>query len=738
MRWSIVGLIFRRELIDQLRDRRTLFMIVVLPMLLYPISGLGMLQFFQPSSPRPYTVALVGWERLPPAEGPTLTAVAALGPGMPLSAAAVARLAQADFPPLLAVAHLPGRARFLSYAPDVVPNATTLTAQTFDSLEEATNLLQSGQVDLVLVVDEHFRALLERGQRPAIKMQGRPGDDRSRQAAVKVTPILLRYREALKETRLFRQGLPPGFDDTLYIDEQETMMQAGRRDAGALFRVMAQVFPFILVMWCLAGALYPAVDLCAGEKERGTMETLLISPVSREEIVWGKFLTIWLFSGVTAFLNLLSMGLTTWYFGQQFGQNPFRPSSLFWGTLLLLPLSAFFSAICLAVGVYARSSKEGQYYLMPLFLLTLPLLSLTLSVKLNAFYSMVPITGVALLLKAMMEEGTPWLHLATYFIPVLAPMAIYSWLALRWAIEQFQREEVLFREAEQFDLRVWIRNLFRDKEPLPGAGMALFCFGVVMVLKLIGATIPLRTAPQVHITILYLAGVLTPTLMIAVLLTTRPVQGLALRPCWPGDVLLALVLATLLVIPGALTTHFIVENVPGLKERLRDYLGYLPGALPGAPLEITSLVWVGLLLLLVSICEEVAFRGFILTGLSRRFTPQGALFLSSFLFALFPLNVYQVVPHFLLGLVLGLLTQRTGSLVPALVFHASYNALVGLGLIAGPQVAPEVFAWFIAADGAITPTGWGVGALCLAAVAALLPLLLRRKVLLPQGTGTAT
>ena len=77
------------------------------------------------------------------------------------------------------------------------------------------------------------------------------------------------------------------------------------------------IFPFLLVMWSLTGALYPAVDLCAGEKERGTMETLLISPASREEIVWGKFLTIWVFSSATAVLNLFSMGITTMLIGSQ-------------------------------------------------------------------------------------------------------------------------------------------------------------------------------------------------------------------------------------------------------------------------------------------------------------------------------------------------------------------------------------------------------------------------------------
>ena len=108
------------------------------------------------------------------------------------------------------------------------------------------------------------------------------------------------------------------------------------------------------------------------------METLLISPASREEIVWGKFLTIWVFSAATALLNLLSMAVTAWTLGSQLPLDAFRPAVLFWSALLVLPLSAFFSAVSLAVGAYARSSKEGQYYLMPLFLVTLPLVCLTL------------------------------------------------------------------------------------------------------------------------------------------------------------------------------------------------------------------------------------------------------------------------------------------------------------------------------------------------------------------------
>ena len=72
----------------------------------------------------------------------------------------------------------------------------------------------------------------------------------------------------------------------------------------------SKILPMLLLLWALTGAFYPAIDLCAGEKERGTLETLLSSPAERSEIVLGKLLTIMLFSIATAVLNLASMGIT--------------------------------------------------------------------------------------------------------------------------------------------------------------------------------------------------------------------------------------------------------------------------------------------------------------------------------------------------------------------------------------------------------------------------------------------
>src|SRR5206468_609084 len=210
--------------------------------------------------------------------------------------------------------------------------------------------LAGKQVDLLLSAPPDFWERLENGDRPAVQVLQRDGDDRSKQAALRVYALLGQWKKHLTEVRLIRSGLPAG----------------------------------------------------------------------REEIVLGKFLTIWVFSAGTALLNLASMGMSTWQFSNQLPHGALSVATLAWCVLLALPLSAFFSAVSLAIGAYARSSKEGQYYLMPLFLVTTPLIALTFApgVELNPFYSLVPVTGVALLMQRLMTaplDKVPWL----YFVPVL-------------------------------------------------------------------------------------------------------------------------------------------------------------------------------------------------------------------------------------------------------------------------------------------------------------------------------
>ncbi|HTU90226.1 MAG TPA: ABC transporter permease subunit, partial [Gemmataceae bacterium] len=560
MRWSIVRLIWFREMRDQLRDRRTVFMIAVLPVLLYPVAGFGVMQLALVHLGKQTVIGIQGRQYLPalsphcsafsPAPILSWLALTPAAPGVPLSGvervSAALALEQArrsdrhqDYPPLFLGEG--DNLRFPSLYLDNPDEARTLVLRSLDTPTPDADpsppngrsdsflahvdrrCLDSRQVDFLLVVPANFEEILWNNGRPPLYVLTREDDDRSRLVDNRLSRILRRWKQHLKEVRLLRQGLPADYDDAIEVrDEAPSSKPPSQRASDELLAILVRVFPFVLVMWSLAGALYPAVDLCAGEKERGTMETLLISPAGREEIVWGKFLTIWVFSAATALLNLASIGLTTWNFGHILASHAaFRPAALFWAVALLLPLSAFFSATCLAIGAYARSTKEGQYYLMPLFLVTLPLILLTLApgVELNHFYSMIPVTGVALLLQKLMAVKPPDSNLWRFFVPVLAPMLVYSWLSLRWAIEQFQREEVLFREAERLDLKLWLRRLFRNKEASPSVGQALFCFALIFGLHWLSLSAGGRVSLVSYNAVRYLAFVAAPPLFMALLLT---------------------------------------------------------------------------------------------------------------------------------------------------------------------------------------------------------------------------
>jgi sodium transport system permease protein len=724
MRWSIVRLIWRRELRDQLRDRRTVFMVVGLPLLLYPLLGFGLLQFAFGFGRPQFTVGVVGADHLPPAEAASATpqqaaswlavapAHAAGGIDLVTGAAARARLdgliRASAFPPLLT-----GPADNPQFAPpllDAAQDADGLAVRLLDPPDAPAEAwpgqvdrapLEGKQVDLILAVPPDFRARLDRGERPALHLLAREGDDRSRAAGRRVQKVLGRWKNGLKEARLLRRGLPPDYDDVFVVEEPQRDRGADARMAEGLYEMLVRVFPFMLVMWSLAGALYPAVDLCAGEKERGTMETLLITPASREEIVWGKFLTIWVFSAATTLLNLASMGISTWQFSGILPGDALRPAPLLWCVILLLPTSAFFSALCLAVGAYARSSKEGQYYLMPLFLLSMPLIFLTLApgVELNALYSMVPVTGVALLLQRLMlassPEQIPWL----YFAPVLGPLLFYGWLALRWAIEQFRREEVLFREAERLDIGLWLRRLFRDKDATPSTAMAFCCFGVVMALRWLS----LGLAPTLGLVqssgIGLVAFMAAPPLFMALLLTRRPAESLALCRPPARAVLSAGLLALLLLLPLVELTRYALREFPEVEGLLRQHHPFTQALARlreqgqeagGQPLRIASLYML-VFAVLPAVCEELAFRGFILTGLRRRFRTGTAIVISSVLFAVAHMNVFQFLPTFVLGLVLGVLAVRGGSVLPGMAYHLIHNGLL-IGLTCAEQLfgVPEV------------------------------------------------
>ena len=338
VRWPNVLTIFRREVRDQLRDRRTLFMIFVLPILLYPILLMGGLKLLEAFDQKTRTIVLVGPDYLP--ENPALLNAARNGFEPSLF----------DIPSdssRINVVLRPAKGQWLD--PKFRERAT-----------------RDGAADVVVTLPENLRQQIEHKESPQLDIDFDSADEQSKNTYSKLRDVLSRWQKSIIDGRLKADNLPASYTEPLKIKSVDVATEA---EVGS--SLWAKIFPFLLVMMSLTGAFYPAVDLCAGEKERGTMETLLISPASRAEIVFGKFFTVLLASVATALLNLISMGLTGMLMARQFGGATIASpagatkrvalmaapsfSTAFWIIVLLIPLAAFFSAICLALAVLAKS-----------------------------------------------------------------------------------------------------------------------------------------------------------------------------------------------------------------------------------------------------------------------------------------------------------------------------------------------------------------------------------------------
>jgi sodium transport system permease protein len=749
-----IRLVFLREVRDQIRDRRTLFMIVVLPLLLYPGLAIGMFQITLLFKEQPRTIVLLGAENLPaqppllhenhfdpawfttPDDSQKLNVISyGHSPSSTRSSPSDKAEAESNAKLLEEARLLAGPAKQIEELQKKLDAARNdrdsaaeeqLSGQIQSLKEDLAEKFSASKIQVLILAPRGLKEEVERTNRelaargpnvsptagrdkaPRLLVVQNSADEKSAFAYQRVRFVLTAWEQRILQDRLREAKLPATLSkpiDPVLLDV------AIARQVSASF--WSKLFPTLLIIMAVTGAFYPAVDVAAGEKERGTMETLLISPARRSEIVLGKFLTVVTFSISTVLLNLLSMGITGKYvigLAQndalaRMGAGSLSlpgPWELMWLILLLLPLSAFYSAISLALATFARSTKEGQYYLTPILLVTLGLTMFCLSpiVEIDPFYSVLPVVGPALLLKEVLASPGSSAPLV-YGIPVLASSIAYSLVGLWWAISMFNREDVLFREAERFDVRLWLRHLLRVKEPVPSSAEALLCFVLIMLLQFIalrflrgevvvvdGRLDPTSALKMLLIQQLVFIG--SPALFMGIMLTTSVVRTFRLKlPNW-RHVVVACLLAVALGPPTvALGNWLQTWFFPPLPKPFADLMASMG--------ESTSPLWLMLLAMAVApgICEELAFRGFILSGFARSARPSVAIVLSSIAFGVVHMVPQQVFNATLVGLVLGLIAIRSRSLIPGVLFHAIYNGSEVLRSRAGTTIAQTPVAnWF--------------------------------------------
>lgn len=325
-----------------------------------------------------------------------------------------------------------------------------------DAPEDWRERIADKRLRAVVEIPAGFEAALEAGEPAEVRIYHYEGEFKSGFATGELRRFFAELREKTLAARLQARGLPAGFAKPFEIRTEN--VAPPEKVGGNAF---GGFIPYLLILLSFTGVIYPAIDLMAGEKERGTLETLLCSPAGRIDIVLGKFLLVLAVSLTTVACSLISMTVTVFAGGlalvgsagvaRELAAGAAGTSSLPlidpWGlagvVVLVLPLAVLFAAAALAISLFARTQKEAQTYLAPLMAaVLLPAVAGVLpGVELNATLALVPVLNVALACKELVSGEWPWGQLALIF----GSTCVYAGAALAACVRMFGREGVLFR-----------------------------------------------------------------------------------------------------------------------------------------------------------------------------------------------------------------------------------------------------------------------------------------------------
>jgi sodium transport system permease protein len=396
-----IAVVYRKELTDALRDRRTVISMIVVPIFLMPVLTifLGVL-----------SARLIGRALL------QVSSIMVIG--------------GENSPQILAALHTLQDVQ-------VVPASSDYALQIVDKKIRAAVELPSD-----------FDAMIARGETAKVRIDTYQGEINSGFTADKLERFFRDFRDRTIRERLDSRHLPANLVEPFQVEQ--TNVAPPEKVSGV---VLGGLVPYFVIILSLTGTMYPAMDLTVGEKERGTIETILCSPISRTSLVLGKFLMVLTASLSTATLAIASMGLTFAAAGEMVGgvsqirtmgfQFHVTPAAVIWVFIMVVPLAVLFSAALLAISLFAKSFKEAQSYLSPLTIVVFApaIVAILPGVELNAALSLVPILNTSLVCKEIVSGTYHWGFIALIF----ASSCIYATVALWLAVRLFQREDVLFR-----------------------------------------------------------------------------------------------------------------------------------------------------------------------------------------------------------------------------------------------------------------------------------------------------
>ena len=391
--------VLRKELLDTLRDRRTLIAMIVVPLLLFPLLMVGMAKFTQSRAEEARSKVLV--------------------------------VAVAD----------PKNDSGLA---DHLDAQDGIDVERTKDVSQLASRIGREEIDAAVVLDPTFRRDVDALGPGGLTLLYKTSDDFDIQKK-RLLGALDSFEQTLLAQRFTAMGTSPNIVHAVTVTEHDVASTRER-----LGKFIGGLLPYMFIIFCFTGSMYPAIDLAAGEKERGTLETLLTAPVHRRTLVLGKFTVVALAGIVSALIAMLGLyvsvlqgieGIPPEILGAI--AQVLEPGAIALVFALLVPLSMFFAALLLMLSVYARSYKEAMSIISPLMIVVVVPAALALAPgsRLTAITALIPVLNVSLATRELLAGTAEPVLVALVFGSLVLLAAGSLWACTRW----FAREDIVFR-----------------------------------------------------------------------------------------------------------------------------------------------------------------------------------------------------------------------------------------------------------------------------------------------------
>lgn len=609
--------LFKRELTDILRDKKTLIMMLVVPIIIYPLLIVGMTllmsSIMSSQAEKTYLIAFENDTDLEKQIGDIIE----------------------------------DNEEKIGYKLEIVKEK---------NCQEA---LENGSIDAFVRIGENDKVLL-------CYLSAK---DRSSTAVSALNDAFELYREELTKEKIEDAGL----DAEVMLNPIHYEQEDYSTTEESIGNLIGSMMPFLIVTVILLGAIYPAIDVTAGEKERGTLETLLTLPITNFEMIMSKFLAVSCIACVSAILNVFSMGgamafLVSSSLSSAANMNieihyeTFIPGILF--TIVVMMFFALLvTAVCMCTCVFAKNFKEANNYVTPVMLIFMfgSYAAMIPDLELTAQTAAIPIVNVALLVEGLFQFHYNY----GLFAIVLFSNVAYSLLAIMILGKIYNSEAVLFSEGLSSVKLFTRRSEMKDKQ-MPGFGDVVLLLCIVLLLIFYVGTFAQLKFGFVGVAVQQLIILLCP-LVYAWYMKADKKQLFSIQIIKPlplaGSVMIGIAAFVGALILGALLMPVFPESAKGLTQ--------LDDMLVNQPIYLLILVAA----IMPAIGEELLFRGFVMGTLKKRCRPVVAIVVTTLIFAAYHMSLIKMFTIGIVGLGLTLVTYKTGSIAASVCVHFMNNLL---------------------------------------------------------------